>query len=313
MRSLLLLALAVLASSCATIYTGTKQIIHFDSSEQGAEVYLNKKKIGITPFTYEIKRKAKNQAVMFKKDGYYSCDTILKKKFKILSLCSQVFIPVDLISGAAFKYKEEYINADLKSENEESRERKSSFYVVKNSGDTIYSFPNIKWKSHNLSFTDVNERENSISCKDVDNYFDLSKGWNGIFYGFFSIKFSNYYTMDKYSVIPVDSTKKKIIYGALKEITQNNEYKILQDVYSIYNYSAANGGSKTTYYKYFLFKGKEKQVEIKNKNCLEIARKYFSNDKELISMLEDKSKIKVFDKYYRKKYEGKNRFVISPF
>jgi hypothetical protein len=56
-------------SGCASIASGTKQTVSFNSSPEGATVSLNGDVLGTTPLTASIPKR-NNQSVVFSKEGY---------------------------------------------------------------------------------------------------------------------------------------------------------------------------------------------------------------------------------------------------
>jgi len=299
MRFLAFLTLLA-CTSCATIYTGTKQIVHFDSSEQGAEVYLNDDKIGTTPFTYRIKRKASKQEIKITKKNYEDYTANLNKDFRPISILSTIYIPVDFVTGAAWKYKEEYINADLvrSSDKQTNDIRKSLFYIVKNDGDTIYTEPDHTWSKKYLKYTTLDGVSSKMQWESINEHQNLDYGRSFLGFAFLQFKLKDVYGVNKFSVIPVDSTKRKTFIRPMRIIAKNGDYSIMEDQYTKSHYNGDGSGVSYKYFVYYLYKGKIEQEEIKNKNCVEITQKYFSNNTELISMLKKKSKVKTFYKYY---------------
>lgn len=65
-----------LLSGCASIVSGTEQTLTFNSVPDGATVIVSGKAVGKTPVSVPIK-KGKNQALLFKKDGYKDFTTQL--------------------------------------------------------------------------------------------------------------------------------------------------------------------------------------------------------------------------------------------
>ncbi|MFT7290050.1 MAG: hypothetical protein ACI9RY_000627 [Reinekea sp.] len=105
---LLITALAIsLLASCATIISGTYQDLSFDSSPQGAEVYLDNVLVGNTPFVFEAE---KNVYTMFRieKDGYRTVQRETKRSFDVVTLLGLPFyafpITADAITGAVYEY-----------------------------------------------------------------------------------------------------------------------------------------------------------------------------------------------------------------
>ena len=74
------LAIALLTSSCATIISGSKQNVRFDSNPATATIFIDEVEVGKTPFEIKLERK-KEHHVMIKLDGYQTYETNLTKKF----------------------------------------------------------------------------------------------------------------------------------------------------------------------------------------------------------------------------------------
>src|SRR5437016_5788462 len=65
---------------CATL-SGTEQKMRVGSIPEGADVYVDEKKMGTTP-TYIDIRRAKHKALTFKKDGYVPQTVELKTGYR---------------------------------------------------------------------------------------------------------------------------------------------------------------------------------------------------------------------------------------
>jgi hypothetical protein len=112
-------AIALLLSSCATMFSGTTQKVTFNSEPQGARVEVNGLKTCVTPCTADIKRSSSSM-VMFTKDGYTDSQNTLKGSFNATTLLSLFLltgallaIPADYMSGAAWRYKKPNVYATL--------------------------------------------------------------------------------------------------------------------------------------------------------------------------------------------------------
>lgn len=103
----LLLPIAMIGASCATLVNGTKQTISFYSEPSGAEVTISQKgkttNIGKTPLTVAIPRKTKTATFVF--PGYYEEKVDMRMNADIHWLyfidCFAGLIPaiVDLTTG----------------------------------------------------------------------------------------------------------------------------------------------------------------------------------------------------------------------
>ncbi|RLD82123.1 MAG: hypothetical protein DRJ10_05360 [Bacteroidetes bacterium] len=125
---LLVSILGFLLNSCATIFSGTGQVINFSSNPQGAEVIVNGSSINqITPCHIELPRKVKvskynlknEYTYVFRKDGYNDVKVQDYRKINEIvwiNCMTTVFalftIPIDFITGAAYYYTDE-INVKL--------------------------------------------------------------------------------------------------------------------------------------------------------------------------------------------------------
>lgn len=64
-----ILVLAMVASGCATILNGSSQPVTFDSSPNGASIFVNGVEVGKTPLSM-LMRRSKTTMILAKKDGY---------------------------------------------------------------------------------------------------------------------------------------------------------------------------------------------------------------------------------------------------
>ena len=126
-----LLAFLVLFNSCATIVSGSRQWISFDSEPVSATVFINEVEIGKTPVQKKLKRNQEYQ-ILIKLDGYEPYETILTKKFNAwylgnILIGGLVGLIVDASTGAIFKLTPDEINA-----------RMSNATVFNTVGDKLY-------------------------------------------------------------------------------------------------------------------------------------------------------------------------------
>ena len=104
-RFSILSALILICTSCATVLSGTKQSITFESSPSGASVYLDGERIGATPFTEKLK-KNKYSSFRVQLDGYETVSRTIGKDVDLIALLS-IFWDLgttDLATGSAWKY-----------------------------------------------------------------------------------------------------------------------------------------------------------------------------------------------------------------
>ena len=116
----LLFPLCVLMTSCATLFTGTKQTILVDSEPQGAVIWIDGLEVAETPATLEIEKPAmvKDKRITLSLDGYADRSFVLQKSFNmvsLLNLCTgTIGFIVDILTGAFFEYSQTEYNIKLK-------------------------------------------------------------------------------------------------------------------------------------------------------------------------------------------------------
>ncbi|MGZ3790560.1 MAG: PEGA domain-containing protein [Bacteriovorax sp.] len=111
-----LLVLLTLAS-CSSIIKGKSQLVSIDSNVKGADVIINGKTIGQTPFTGPIERDS-SSTITVKKEGYTSKTitptTEVEPVFWGNILCGGgVGSSTDLSTGAMYKYAPSTFQIDL--------------------------------------------------------------------------------------------------------------------------------------------------------------------------------------------------------
>lgn len=108
MKKLTLFGVLVLfVSACATLVSGTKQVITINSNVVGAEVYMDGLLIGKTPFMGEVPKGKKT--LLIKKDGYKDYNASLSTSLEPM-FWGNIIIGgtlgsiTDFASGAAYAY-----------------------------------------------------------------------------------------------------------------------------------------------------------------------------------------------------------------
>ncbi|AGC76621.1 PEGA domain-containing protein [Nonlabens dokdonensis] len=118
LKSILLVFILVF-SSCATIISGSRQMVEINSEPSTAKVYINEVEIGNTPIQKNLKRN-QEYSIILKLDGYETYETKLEKKFNAwyignIGFGGLIGIIIDPITGAMFKLKPEEIDGSPKS------------------------------------------------------------------------------------------------------------------------------------------------------------------------------------------------------
>lgn len=108
---------SVLLSSCATIVSGSKQLVKFSSNPSSATIFIDEVEIGKTPFEIKLERKREHH-VMIKLDGYKTYETNLTKKFNAWYIGNIAFggligVIIDPITGAMYKLSPSEVNAEM--------------------------------------------------------------------------------------------------------------------------------------------------------------------------------------------------------
>jgi len=104
-------------TSCATVFTGTKDNISFNSTPDNATVSINGVDKCQTPCTIPVSRSLGSTTVQLTKDGYQMKSFDLEKKFNAISIINLTDIiawAIDLATGAVNKYDTKLYNVELK-------------------------------------------------------------------------------------------------------------------------------------------------------------------------------------------------------
>jgi hypothetical protein len=102
--------------SCATVFTGTRDIIHFDSKPAGAKVRIDGIDMGRTPLDVSVKRSINDKAVTMQLDGYETRTFVLSKEFNfvsVLNLFGMIGWAVDAVTGALMYYDMKQYTVEL--------------------------------------------------------------------------------------------------------------------------------------------------------------------------------------------------------
>ncbi|MBK7103840.1 MAG: PEGA domain-containing protein [Ignavibacteriae bacterium] len=105
--SLIVLVVSIYLTSCATIATGTSQLVTITSNVEGADVKLDGVSVGKTPFTGEIKKNGK--LITIEMEGYKTHQIALSTTMEGM-FWGNIIIGgtlgsiTDFATGAAYKY-----------------------------------------------------------------------------------------------------------------------------------------------------------------------------------------------------------------
>jgi hypothetical protein len=105
--SITILTASLFFSSCATILTGSKQSITFNSFPQGANIEVDGIDRGVTPAAVKLKKGFNGQTVTLKKEGYdpkiFQPETTFNA-VSVINFFSILGWGIDAATGAMMKY-----------------------------------------------------------------------------------------------------------------------------------------------------------------------------------------------------------------
>ena len=115
---IILMATVFFLSSCATLFTGTKDSIAFNSNPSGATIYIDGVEQCKTPCTLKITRSINDTDVEYKLDGYETRLITLSKELNVVSVLNLGNLlgwGIDVVSGAVMKYDRKSYDITLDS------------------------------------------------------------------------------------------------------------------------------------------------------------------------------------------------------
>jgi len=154
------LALSLMVTSCATIFSGTKQNVRFSSNPPSALVFIDEVEAGKTPFEMKLTRKSEH-SVMMKLDGYPTYQTRLTQKFNgwcvgNIFIGGLIGVVVDVSTGAMYNLSPSVINADMSNgtfDVQPAVTEQNTTPKVEQSKDQLNVGDNVKFYSHRYNST----------------------------------------------------------------------------------------------------------------------------------------------------------------
>lgn len=110
-------ASSILMTSCATVFSGSRQRVVIDSNVPQSEVRIDGEMAGVTPLATKLKRGFTGQTVQVTKEGYTTETITPKTNFNavaVLNLTSLLGWGIDAATGAMMKYDKKQYNFLLK-------------------------------------------------------------------------------------------------------------------------------------------------------------------------------------------------------
>lgn len=111
-------------TSCATLFSGTKDRIYFTTNMPGARVLIDGVEICKTPCNENITRKVGESQIEFKLEGYETKVINLSKTFNVVSILNfgnLIGWGIDIATGAVFKYDKRAYDIELSKNNKVSK------------------------------------------------------------------------------------------------------------------------------------------------------------------------------------------------
>ena len=112
----LLLIVMISCTSCATLFTGTRDTIQFNSNPSGAIIYKDGLEICKTPCSFPMKRNINDALMEMKLDGYQTRVFTLDKSFNVVSILNFGNLlgwGIDVLSGSIMRYDRKTYSLDL--------------------------------------------------------------------------------------------------------------------------------------------------------------------------------------------------------
>lgn len=141
---MLIVVPALFMSSCATIFSGSKQKIKINSTPSEAIVVIDSAEVGKTPFQTKLKRNKKH-LVQIELEGYQPYEVTLTRKFNAwylgnILIGGAVGIIVDSVTGAMFYLSPKEIEAELQSGTVLKKDKGGEIYIG------VALTPNPEWQ-----------------------------------------------------------------------------------------------------------------------------------------------------------------------
>ena len=131
-------SLTLLLASCATLISGSRQDISFDSNEKHTRIFIDGKEVCQTPCIVKIDRENSQVMVQARKDGFEDKTIFINKgpnPMSALNVVSTVFstfgLMTDLSSGGFWEYSPNSFYVTMQKEPKTAAEKKQRAYENK--------------------------------------------------------------------------------------------------------------------------------------------------------------------------------------
>lgn len=112
----ILLMISLVFTSCASIFTGSKRNVLFESNPSGAKVYVNGFEKGVTPAQIKVKA---DDRIDFRLDDYKERVVVMDSNFNLVSILNGISIigwGIDALTGSLKRVDTKYVKVDLEAE-----------------------------------------------------------------------------------------------------------------------------------------------------------------------------------------------------
>ena len=109
----MILAGMLLFSSCASIFTGSKRSVLFESNPSGAKVYVNGMEQCISPCNVKVRN---DDRVDFRLEGYKERVVVMDADFNLVAILNGFSIVgwgIDALTGSLQRVNTKYVKVDL--------------------------------------------------------------------------------------------------------------------------------------------------------------------------------------------------------
>ncbi len=118
----MLMTISIFTTGCASIISGGRQDIAITSSPSNAQVFINDKLVGRTPYQGTFRRTSPAKKIEVDLEGYKAFNTEIKKKWNPVTLVNILTVfgaPIGFtvdrfFTGAYYKFDPDKIHANLK-------------------------------------------------------------------------------------------------------------------------------------------------------------------------------------------------------
>ena len=113
MKKVLFLTMLVMLSSCASILTGSKRRVLFESNPPNVRVYINGMERGVTPIQLKVEA---DDRVDFRSEGYHERVVIMDSNFNLVAILNGISIVgwgIDALTGSLKRVDTKYVRVTL--------------------------------------------------------------------------------------------------------------------------------------------------------------------------------------------------------